>query len=163
MMHKAWHSVEEVPYCFLRSSVKFPGHMGPKINDLNPILSKNTRLVVAIKSLRFALLKKKNQINLWPWPAVWSVTRKCLYSGMQNSSAKVSVTSAMGLLYKYNFQTLCTTWALAVKLLSGNAHYWDVSISSGNGLVPNQAITWANTDPDLCWHMASVGHNVLMI
>ena len=31
--------------------------MGPKINDLNPILSKNTRPVAAIKSLRFALFK----------------------------------------------------------------------------------------------------------
>ena len=29
--------------------------MGPKIKDLGPILSKNTRPVAAIKSLRFAL------------------------------------------------------------------------------------------------------------
>ena len=56
MMHKAWHSLEESPYCFFRSSIKFPGHMGPKINDLNPVLSTNTRPVAAIKSLRFALL-----------------------------------------------------------------------------------------------------------
>ena len=55
-MHKAWHGIEEVPYCFLRSFIKFPDHMGPKINDLNPILSKNIRPVAAIKSLRFALL-----------------------------------------------------------------------------------------------------------
>ena len=54
MMHKAWHSIEEVPYCFSKSSIKFPGPMGPKINDLNPILSKNTRPVAAIKSLIFA-------------------------------------------------------------------------------------------------------------
>ena len=37
MMHKAWYSIEEVPYCFLRSSIKFQDHMGWKINDLNPI------------------------------------------------------------------------------------------------------------------------------
>ena len=30
MMHKAWSSVEEVPYCFSRSSIKFP--------DFNPNL-----------------------------------------------------------------------------------------------------------------------------
>ena len=53
MMHKDWHSIEEVPYCFFRSSIKFPGHMD--VNDLNPILSENTRPVAAIKSLRFAL------------------------------------------------------------------------------------------------------------
>ena len=55
MKHKAWDSVEEVPYCFLGSSIKFPGHMGPKIKDFNPILSENTGLVAAIKSTRFAL------------------------------------------------------------------------------------------------------------
>ena len=34
--------------------------MGPKINDLNPILSKNTRPVAAIKSLRFVLYFNEN-------------------------------------------------------------------------------------------------------
>ena len=37
MMHKAWRSIEEVPYCFSRSSIKFHGHTGGKIDDLNPI------------------------------------------------------------------------------------------------------------------------------
>ena len=37
MMHKAWRSIEEVPYCFLRSSIKFHSHTGGKIDDLNPI------------------------------------------------------------------------------------------------------------------------------
>ena len=36
MMHKAWRSIEEVPYCFSRSSIKFHGHTGGKIDDLNP-------------------------------------------------------------------------------------------------------------------------------
>ena len=30
MMHKAWSSIEEVPYCFSRSSVKFQGHTALK-------------------------------------------------------------------------------------------------------------------------------------
>ena len=38
-----------------KPNLAISGHMGPKINDLNPILSKNTRPVAAIKSLRFAL------------------------------------------------------------------------------------------------------------
>ena len=39
MMHnyKAESSIEEVPYCFARSSIKFDGHTGGKIEDLNPI------------------------------------------------------------------------------------------------------------------------------
>ena len=54
-MHKAQRSIEGVAYYFSRSSIQFQGHTGQKINDLNPILSKITRLVTAIKSLRFAL------------------------------------------------------------------------------------------------------------
>ena len=37
MMHKAWCSIEEVPYYFSRSSIKFQGHMGWKIDDLDQI------------------------------------------------------------------------------------------------------------------------------
>ena len=37
MMHKAWCSIEDVLYYFSGSSIKFQGHMGWKIDDLNPI------------------------------------------------------------------------------------------------------------------------------
>ena len=37
MMHKAWRGIEEVSYCFSRSSIKFHGHTGGKIEDLHPI------------------------------------------------------------------------------------------------------------------------------
>ena len=36
MLHKAWSSIEEVPYCFARSSVKFQGHTAKKIVDFDP-------------------------------------------------------------------------------------------------------------------------------
>ena len=36
MMHKAWSSIEEVPYCFSRSSVKFQGHTAQKIVEFDP-------------------------------------------------------------------------------------------------------------------------------
>ena len=36
MMHQAWCTNEEVPYCFTRSSMKFQVHASWKINDLNP-------------------------------------------------------------------------------------------------------------------------------
>ena len=35
-MHKAWCDVEEVPYNFLSASIKFEGHTGWKIDNLNP-------------------------------------------------------------------------------------------------------------------------------
>ena len=43
--------MEEVPYCFSKSSFKCQGHAVQKIDNLN----KNTRPVAAFKSLRFAL------------------------------------------------------------------------------------------------------------
>ena len=36
MLHKAWNSKEEMPYCFPRSSIKFQGHMGQNITDFDP-------------------------------------------------------------------------------------------------------------------------------
>ena len=36
MMHKAWSSIEEVPYCFSRSSVKFQGQTALKIVEFDP-------------------------------------------------------------------------------------------------------------------------------
>ena len=35
MMHKAWSSIEEVPYCISRPSIKFQGYTGQKINDFD--------------------------------------------------------------------------------------------------------------------------------
>ena len=57
-MHKAWRSIEEVPYCFSRSSIKFHGHTGGKIALW--IQFEITWPVAAIKSLRFALLLLKH-------------------------------------------------------------------------------------------------------
>ena len=36
MMHKAWSSIEEVPYCFSRSYIKLQGHTALKIVELDP-------------------------------------------------------------------------------------------------------------------------------
>ena len=36
MLHKAWSSIEDVPYCFSRSYVKFQGHTAKKTFDFYP-------------------------------------------------------------------------------------------------------------------------------
>ena len=64
MMHKAWCSIEEVPFCFPWPSIKFLGHKGQKNRWFGSNLSKITRPVAAIKSLRFALFKTKQSIKL---------------------------------------------------------------------------------------------------
>ena len=37
MIHKAWCNIEDAPYYFFGSSIKFQGHTGWKIDNLNPI------------------------------------------------------------------------------------------------------------------------------
>ena len=57
MLHKAWNSKGEMPYCFPRSSVKFQGHTVQNITDFDPNwVFPDYRPVAAFKSLRFALL-----------------------------------------------------------------------------------------------------------
>ena len=36
MMHRAWSSIVEVPYCFSRSYIKFQGHTALKIVEFDP-------------------------------------------------------------------------------------------------------------------------------
>ena len=56
MLHKAWNSKGEVPYCFPRSSIKFQGHTGQNITEFDPNWAfPDYRPVAAFKSLRFAL------------------------------------------------------------------------------------------------------------
>ena len=55
MMHNAWCRIEEMPYCFSVSSIKFQGYMSKVLNDLNPILIKISRPVAAIESIISAL------------------------------------------------------------------------------------------------------------
>ena len=56
MRRKAWHSIEEVPYCFSRSSIKFQGHRGWKIDHSYSNLSKITKPVATIKFALFFLV-----------------------------------------------------------------------------------------------------------
>ena len=69
---------------------------------------------------------------------------------------------------KWNLQTCygLDSWAL-VKLLSDECHYRTPKMIGQHsfrwwlGAIRQQAITWANVDPKLWRHMASVGHNEL--
>ena len=53
---------------------------------------------------------------------------------------------------------------ISMKLVQGS-NWQYVITGSDNGLATNrrQAITWANVDPDLCRHSASLGHNELKL
>ena len=67
MLHKAWNSKEEMPYCFPRSSIKFQGHMVQNITDFDPNWAfPDYRPVAAFKSLRFALFALDGHSNPYP-------------------------------------------------------------------------------------------------
>ena len=83
MTHKAWCTIEKVPYYFSRSSIKFQGHTGWKIDNLNPIC---IRLLgrLQLSNLRFALFLKEFSMSLVsyfspypisesPWCSIWVV------------------------------------------------------------------------------------------
>ena len=54
MLHKAWNSKGEMPYCFPRSSIKFQGHTVQNITDFDPNWAfPDYRPVAAFKSLRW--------------------------------------------------------------------------------------------------------------
>ena len=84
MLHKAWNSKEEMPYCFPRSSIKFQGHTGQNITDFDPNWAfPNYRPVAAFKSLRFALFKVIRQISRSRGSKIRRIWPKLGVSGLQ--------------------------------------------------------------------------------
>ena len=90
MLHKAWNSKEEMPYCFPRSFIKFQGHTGQNITDFDPNWAfPDYRPVAAFKSLRFALLSFVSIIINFQVAKVAAIvqTRLNLYTGTHELSA----------------------------------------------------------------------------
>ena len=100
-----------MPYCFWRSSVKFQGQFLPKLGvsrlknrQFESSLSKITRPVAAIKSLRFALFLSTLDVQLheiheicmllnyhfWSWSSIFLAATKQLYEWF-SPSVRLSV------------------------------------------------------------------------
>ena len=67
MMHKAWRSIEEVPYCISRSSIKFHGHTVGKIEDLNPIWDYSAGRSYQIPQICLVFNSVTLKFDEWPW------------------------------------------------------------------------------------------------
>ena len=63
MMHKAWSSIEEVPYCFWRSSVKFQGHSAKKNRRFSPKLGFLDRKIDNLNPIWVRLLGRSQLSN----------------------------------------------------------------------------------------------------
>ena len=81
MMHKAWRSIEEVPYCFSRSSVKFQGHIALKIVEFDsnwafPDCNSSLNSPMAMKCCtKLETAKKRCPIVFQGHPSNFKVTR----------------------------------------------------------------------------------------
>ena len=81
MMHRAWSSIVEVPYCFSRSSVKFQGHTALKIfkfypNWAFPDCNSSLNSPVAMKCCtKLETAKERCPIVLQGHPSNFKVTR----------------------------------------------------------------------------------------
>ena len=84
MMHKAWSSIEEVPYCFSRSSVKFQGHTALKIVKFDPnwpFPDSNSSLNTPMAKkwcTKFEVALKRSPIVFQGNPSNFKVTRTAL-------------------------------------------------------------------------------------
>ena len=81
MMHKAWSSIEEVPYCCSRSSVKFQGHIALKIVEFDsnrafPDCNSSLNSPMAMKCCtKLEIAKKRCPIVFQGHPSNFKVTR----------------------------------------------------------------------------------------
>ena len=125
MMHKAWYSIEEVPYYFSGSSIKFPGHTGWKIDDSNPI---SVRLL--------GRLQLSNPSDL-----------PCSFKKMQLKLSSAKMVTILSRERWVNIICRATSprgqWVTVLRLLDPLV---SVIIGSNDGLPPSlsQAITWSN-------------------
>ena len=135
MIHKAWSSIEEMPYCFWGSSVKFQGHTALKIVEfdadwafpdlffkvihqisrshrlknrwIGSNLRKITRPVAAIKSLRFALFRYNLQIY-YIWSYLQVLKASCF---IFHNKPQICITSGP---YMNNFDATSKKFSLAL-------------------------------------------------
>ena len=81
MMHKAWSSIEEVPYCFSRSSIKFQGHIALEIVEFDsnwafPDCNSSLNSTMAMKCCtKLETAKKRCPIVFQGHPSNFKVTR----------------------------------------------------------------------------------------
>ena len=81
MMHKAWSSIKEVPYCFSRSSIKFQGHIALKIVEFDsnwafPDCNSSLNSPMAMKCCtKLETAKKRCPIVFQGHPSNFKVTR----------------------------------------------------------------------------------------
>ena len=150
MMHKAWCNLEEVPYNFSRSSIN-----GLKNRRFESILSKITRPVAAIKSLRFALLDLNLRLVLVLRPG-WRLMLRCILVLVACFMA-LSMISVISWCCPMGFQSHWSCQADIAERVVLRAEYpvLDCSSASKFATFSTAVETWSclkrNSRGSLCW------------
>ena len=119
MIHKAWRSIEEVPYCLSRSSVKFKSHTGSKIADFDtnwafPDCSSSLNwLMVTEWCTRLEVAWKICPVVLQGYPSNFKVTR----DKKGRFSPELSVSGLPRLFELTNdHEMMCKAWSSTEKV-----------------------------------------------
>ena len=130
---------EEVPYCFFESSIKFQGHKGWKIDDLNPIwvrLLGRSQLSNPSDLPCSKFLRKKStnlcKMNIIHWhisqiwqvdSSAWDVMIYLELSGANGDFISAYVTKlSKHYVVKFSYRTYHTDKTYRLKLLSNIKH-----------------------------------------
>ena len=141
MLHKAWNSKEEMPYCFPRSSIKFQGHTGQKITDFDPNWAfPDNRPVAAFKSLRFALLFRHYSAVLMEIHVLTLKSLLCDWFGFhrrcwrQASASPLSTWTVTLITFPFLWMVVMGTGLLSSEVLKAD------SITTFTPITPNTSI-----------------------
>ena len=121
MMHKAWSNIEEVPYCFSRSSVKFQGHTALKIVELPIVFSCDQAALQMVFSVRLSVCPsvRPSVTPFWlcsphriimKFSGVITNDKSKVHAKGQGQRSKVKVTEVTTQLNR--FRTVTPVWIL---------------------------------------------------
>ena len=171
MLHKAWSSIEEVPCCFWRSSVKFQGHAALKIVEFDPNwafpdCNSSLNSPMAMKCCtKLETAKERCPIVFQGHPWNFKVTRDktspILIQIWRFWTIGQSQLSNPSDLPCSNLLNKIVPYAHAVIFISGEydrTHQWQANIGGGNVLVSKHYLSQC-----LPRSMLSYGVNILQL
>ena len=130
-MHKAWSSIEEVPYCFSRSSITFQGHIALEIVEFDsnwafPDCNSSLNSTMAMKCCtKLETAKKRCPIVFQGHPSNFKVTR-------DKTSPILTQIGRFGLQAGRSFQIpqICLVFHLPIRL---HGSQWKIHLPSLHG------------------------------
>ena len=176
MMHRAWSSIVEVPYCFSRSSVKFQGHTALKIVEFDPNwafpdCNSSLNSPMAMKCYtQLETAKERCPIVFRGHPSNFKVTRYKTSPILtqigrfrtigQSQLSNLWDLPCLSYIHIYSRMKRSMLWLYFSKVCSQGSKWQWGNNDLDNDFVANiQVITWTNDLDDWCY-MSSVSFKI---